>query len=160
MKIFTCGEDLLFSLDMYLKASNVFFLTDCFYHYIENIESATNAKDKYLRNCDEYINNYWLTLDIIEKYQKMDEVDKKRLATSRFRHLIHYYFSRMIKAHMINEIVQFCSNENLLKFCSCVSVKNLELFDKLMHSAIIKNRKIMIKLLLRIKAVVMKILER
>ena len=110
------GEDLLFNIEAFLLAKRVYFTTTCYYHYVKNDTGATNDVKNIERNCIEFIENYFLTEKIISKCYKYTEDSKKLLATSRFKHFVHWYLNRMLVNRLYKEILSIClNNEKLLQ---------------------------------------------
>ena len=157
MKLYTCGEDLLFCIESLMKSNSVYFSSSSFYHYIIYNESATNLKDNYSRNCNEFIDNYFYTIDLFTKYGFYSDDYKCKIATSRFKHLIHYYFSRMLKANLLKMVEEYCLNdEKISEICKFANREKLDLFDRFLFDAIINKRKLKISCILRFKQLYMR----
>ena len=123
------GEDLLFNMELFMKANRVYFMTQCLYHYVTHQESVTNKPELFKRNCCEFINNFFLTSEILDKYIGLTKIKKKLLATSRFNHLNSRYFNRMLTSNQIDDIVEILTqNEQLEEMLKYVKISKLKPF--------------------------------
>ena len=120
-----------------MLANNVYFIKNAFYHYVSNNQSATQLISNYVRNCNEFIDNYYDTENVLNKYIDFDYSRKKRLATSRFNHLVNWYFNRMIRANLTKEVINICKkNEKLRELAKNVDKKELKPYRFLLCSSI------------------------
>ena len=147
----------MFNIELFLKEDKVYFLKDCLYHYVKNSFSATNNISYYKRNCCEFIENFFLTEEILLKYVNFTEDKKKKLATSRFNHLNSWYFNRMIKADLIDEIIDILTNNDLLlEMIQYVDTKNINMFRKIVCYLTKKRAKHLLIILFRFKRCLIK----
>ena len=75
------GEDYLFFIECLNNANNIYFINDCFYHYIVNSESATHkfSKEKNIKKLEDsiYVNSEINNILLSKNYDSYETYAKK-----------------------------------------------------------------------------------
>ena len=152
------GEDLLFSLEAFLKANKIYLTRKCFYHYIIHSESAMNNKKLFIRNFFEYVNNFFYTIELFEKYNFLHEDYLNRIACSRFKHILGWHIRKMYNNNMKNEAVECLISPRFKELINNICDRSqLSKYNNLLIKYILSNNKFAIKLLLLTKEFIIKL---
>jgi len=126
------GEDYLFNLDVYTNATSFVLLSECYYHYLYNDNSATTSisYDKIYKRCEDSIVVYSQLFDYIKKWnydskKNIQLVNYRVIKELNMKLISLFKNSDKLKNEKKKIIFEFFNNNNVKKINKNLKLKTI-----------------------------------
>lgn len=155
-------EDLLFFINILLKASNIYIINDRLYNYCINEESVSNSSSYYYRNFIDMLKVCELIIDLLKRNNYYNDERKNMVVLSKMLGIESIFYKvcihKKVKHKMLDDMLK---NTELNKFIiQNINLKEIEIQRRINIKLIKKKNKIMLILFNKIRYKLSKIRNR
>lgn len=132
------GEDLLFNLDIFTNCKMLIALPNCYYHYFDNLNSATTitSLDKVIKRCDDTVYVYNSFHNYKDKWQYLNdkEISYRVIKELNIKLVQLYKIKNLSKKDRIDILKKYFNNETIIN--NCQNLKILSIFKHMNKNSI------------------------